>query len=274
MIINCNGFIVDLSEPKIMGILNTTPDSFYDGGTSHEIDSALRKTEKMLSEGADFIDVGGYSTRPGAKEVSVDEELRRSVPVIEKLVREFPGILISIDTFRSKVAEESINAGAAIVNDISGGMIDENMFSTVAKLNVPYILMHIKGTPATMQNFAEYKDITLEVNYFFSEKIAELRALGVNDIILDPGFGFAKNTNQNYELFSHLELIGYGDFAVLVGISRKSMIYKKFNTTPAEALNGTTVLNTIALQKGAKILRVHDVREAKETVEIWKEVYG
>lgn len=272
MRINCKGKLVDLTEPQIMGILNTTPDSFFAGSRSQNIDSALKRIEKLLEEGADFIDIGGMSTRPGSAEVSETEELERVVPVVEAAVRKFPEILISVDTYRAKVARETIEAGAAILNDISAGSMDENLFQTVADLQVPYILMHMQGTPQNMQQNPVYDDVTLEVNQFLSEKIRVLKELGVNDIILDPGFGFGKTVQHNYELFKNMDLLGFGEFPLLVGISRKSMITRLLDIPADEALNGTTVLNTLALQKGAKILRVHDVKEARQALIIWKEL--
>ena len=274
MTINCKGTLIDLSRPKVMGILNITPNSFFDGGKYADENAVLQQVEKMLNEGATFIDVGAYSSKPNAVFVSEEEEIGRLIPIVELLVNEFPEIIISIDTFRSPVAEKAIEAGASIINDISAGNLDEAMMQTVAKLQVPYIMMHMKGTPQTMQKNAEYKDVTLEVNEYFAKKIAQLKAAKINDIILDPGFGFAKTLEQNYELFSKMEALGFGDFPLLVGISRKSMIYKLFDTTPQEALNGTSVLNMVALQKGAKILRVHDVKAAKETLQIYNALQG
>lgn len=270
MQINCKGKLVDLSQPKVMGILNITPDSFFDGGKNNEVQNALNQVEKMLNQGADFIDVGGISTRPGSAEVSENEELNRVIPIVELILKEFPEVQISVDTYRSKVARESIQAGAAIINDISAGNLDENLLETVAELKVPYILMHMQGTPKTMQQNPVYENITLEVNQFFSEKINELKKLGINDIILDSGFGFGKTVEHNYELMKNLDLIGFDDFPLLVGISRKSMITRLLDLKPSEALNGTSLLNFYSLQKGAKILRVHDVKEAKEAVEIWE----
>ncbi|MBQ0147399.1 MAG: dihydropteroate synthase [Flavobacteriaceae bacterium] len=274
MTINCNGRLIDLSEPKIMGILNTTPNSFYDGGSSESMDIILKKVEKHIADGADILDIGGYSTKPGAEEVSEEDELMRTIPVVEALIKKYPELIISIDTFRGSVARAAINAGASIINDVSGFELDEEMLPTIAELKVPYILMHMKGTPQNMQNNPTYKDISLEVNEYFAKKIATLRSLGINDIILDPGFGFAKTLEHNYELFSKMEVLGYNEFPILVGISRKSMIHKFFGTTPQEALNGTTALNMVALQKGAKILRVHDVKEAKETLKIYNALQG
>lgn len=274
MTINCNGRLIDLNEPKIMGILNTTPNSFYDSGSSQSMDLILDKVEKYLSEGADILDIGGYSTKPGAEEVSEQEEIDRTAPVIEAISTKYPETIISVDTFRGNVAREAVKAGASIINDVSGWELDENMFPTIADLNVPYILMHMKGTPQTMQNEPEYNDVTLEVNEYFAKKIAQLKAAKVKDIILDPGFGFAKTLEHNYELFSKMEALGFGEFPLLVGISRKSMIYKLVDSTPQEALNGTSILNIVALQKGAKILRVHDVKAAKETLQIYNALQG
>lgn len=274
MTINCNGRLIDLNEPKIMGILNTTPDSFFDGGSSESINLVLEKIDKYLNDGADIIDIGGYSTKPNAKVISEQEEIDRTIPFIEAIVKNHPDIILSIDTFRGNVAKKAINAGASIINDVSGWELDDNMFDVIKELNVPYILMHMKGNPETMQKKTSYNDITLEVNEYFSQKIEKLKAAKVNDIILDPGFGFAKNLEQNYELFSKMEALGFNQFPLLVGISRKSMIYKLFNTTAQEALNGTSVLNMVALQKGAKILRVHDVKEAKETLKIYNALKG
>ena len=272
MQINSKGRLIDLTHPNIMGILNTTPDSFFAGSRSGALDLALKKIEKMLEDGADFIDIGGMSTRPGSAEISETEELERVLPVVESAVKKFPEVLISIDTYRAKVAKETVEAGAAIINDISAGSMDENLLKTVAELQVPYILMHMQGTPKNMQENPTYKNVTLEVNQFLSEKIRQLKELGINDIILDPGFGFGKTVEHNYELFRNLEVIGFGEFPLLVGISRKSMITRFLNVSADDALNGTTVLNTIALQKGAKFLRVHDVKEAKEALEIWKKL--
>ncbi|WP_291064223.1 MULTISPECIES: dihydropteroate synthase [unclassified Empedobacter] len=272
MTINCNGRLIDLNEPKIMGILNTTPNSFYDGGSNQSMNLILEKVEKHLSEGADMIDIGGYSTKQGAEEVSEVEEIARTIPVIEKIMEKYPDLILSIDTFRGNVARAAIKAGASIINDVSGFELDPEMLPAIAELKVPYILMHMKGTPQTMQDDPQYDDITLEVNQYFSEKIARLRELKINDIILDPGFGFAKTIEHNYELFSKMEVLGFGQYPLLVGISRKSMIYKYFGISPQEALNGTTALNMVALQKGAKILRVHDVREAKETLQIFQKL--
>lgn len=272
MNINCKGQLLDLTTPKVMGILNLTPDSFYDGGKYSTPKIILEQTERMLKEGATFIDVGAYSSRPDAQHIREEEELNRIVPIIELLVKEFPEILLSIDTFRSKVAQETVNTGAAIINDISGGSLDEQMFETVAKLQVPYILMHMKGTPQTMKNENSYQHMLQEIIFYFSEKVAQLRELKLNDIIIDPGFGFAKDTAQNFELMNHLSELNALELPMLVGISRKSMIYKTLDLQPQEALNGTTFLNTVSLLAGTKILRVHDVKEAVECVKLYEQL--
>ncbi len=251
-----------------MGILNLTPDSFYDGGSYKDEKSILKKVEIFLNEGATFIDVGAYSSRPGADNISVEVELTRLIPVLNLIIKEFPQILLSIDTFRSKVAKESIEAGASIINDISAGKLDDDMLATVANLQVPYIMMHMKGTPQTMKDLNQYQDIIKELLFYFSERIKAARDLGINDIIIDPGFGFAKNISQNFELLNKLELLQLADIPMLAGISRKSLIYKTLKIDVDESLNGTTVLNTIALQKGVSILRVHDVKEAVQAVKL------
>jgi dihydropteroate synthase len=256
-----------------MGILNVTPDSFYDGGKHLMLSEALRSTEKMLQEGATFIDIGGYSSRPGADDISIEEELKRVLPIIEELIKNFPNIIISIDTFRSSVAHASVEAGAAIINDISGGMLDPKMLSTVGAMGVPYIMMHMKGTPQTMKDLAVYNNVTHEVIKHLSKRLQAARAAKINDIIADPGFGFAKNSTQNFELLSNLHLLNNLDIPLLVGVSRKSMIYKTLGVTAQEALNGTTALNMVALEKGAKILRVHDVKEAVECITLYNQLY-
>ncbi len=266
--LNAKGRLIDLSTPGVMAILNITPDSFYDYSRTKSVDDALFKTETFLSEGASFIDIGAYSSRPGADEISTETELKRILPVIEAISTRFPEAILSVDTFRAEVARQSIQAGAHLINDISGGTLDEAMFETVASLNVPYILMHMKGTPQTMHIEPHYDHLLLEVVDYFIEKISKLRALGVKDIILDPGFGFAKRREHSYELLNHLEDLKVFGLSILVGVSRKSMIHKFLKVSPEEALNGTTVINTIALLKGAKILRVHDVRAAMECIKL------
>ena len=260
--------IFNSNAPLIMGILNITPDSFFDGGKYNEEKKILEHVELMISEGADIIDIGGQSTRPGSKIIGADEELKRILPAIKLIKKEFPGITISIDTFWSKVAEIVVSEGADIINDISGGTFDSDMFKTIARINVPYVLMHIKGTPETMQKNPVKNNITEIVLNYFINKINELNNLGFNKIILDPGFGFGKSVECNYQLLKELNKLKDLGLPVLVGISRKSMINKVIETTPEEALNGTTVLNTIALQNGADILRVHDIKEAKEAIKL------
>lgn len=272
MTINCKGNLIDLCLPKVMGILNITPDSFFDGGKYKNEKDILFQVEKMLANRATFIDVGAYSSRPNAKHISEEEELQRIVPVIELLVANFPEIIISVDTFRSRVAEETINIGASIINDISGGKMDEKMFETVAKLQVPYILTHLQGTPQTMQQNPQYNNVTSELISFFAEQIFKLRHLKINDIIIDVGFGFGKTIEHNFELLKNLSLFKNLDVPNLVGVSRKSMLYKTLDISAEEALNATTVANTIALLNGANILRVHDVKEATEAVKIVQQI--
>lgn len=268
MTINCLGKLVDLSAPKVMGILNVTPNSFYDGGKHSDEKGILSLVEKMLHEGVTFIDIGAYSSKPSAEFVSETEEIERLIPIVKLVLKHFPETLISVDTFRAKVAKAAIENGACIINDISAGSLDENMMQTVAELRVPYIMMHMKGNPQTMQSLAHYENITKEMLLYFSEKVVQARSLGINDLIIDPGFGFAKTLEQNFEVMDNLELFQMLELPMLIGISRKSMIYKTLETEADFALNGTTVLNTIALQKGAKILRVHDVKEAVECVKL------
>ena len=249
-----------------MGILNITPNSFFDGGSYKNETEILNQLEKMLTEGATFIDLGAYSSKPNAEFVSEQEELGRIMPVVDLILKHFPATLLSIDTFRSEVANRCIQNGAAIINDISAGSLDAKMFEIVALHQVPYIMMHMKGTPQTMQTLTNYEDVVKEMLFYFSEKIALARSFGIHDLIVDPGFGFAKTLEQNFEITQKLELFKMLELPLLAGFSRKSMIYKTLNTSPEQALNGTSVLNTIALSKGAKILRVHDVKEAVETV--------
>ncbi|WP_340076632.1 dihydropteroate synthase [Leptobacterium sp. I13] len=274
MNINCKGTLIDLSKPKVMGIVNVTPDSFYDGGKHFDEKAILITVEKMLTEEATFIDIGGYSSRPGADHISEEEELNRTVPAVELIIKFFPETLISIDTFRSRVARECIVAGAAVVNDISAGVLDKAMLKTIAELQVPYVMMHMKGTPQDMQKNISYNDITKEMLFYFSERVAEARKWGINDLIVDPGFGFAKTLEHNYELLSKLDLFAPLNLPVLVGLSRKSMIYKLLGASADDALNGTTALNTIALMKEARILRVHDVKEAVECVKLINQLNG
>ena len=272
MTINCKGTLVDLSSPKVMGILNITPDSFFDGGEYQNEVAIIAQVSKMLSEGATFIDVGAYSSKPGAAYVTEEEERKRILPVIQLLVREFPEILISVDTFRSRIAEETIRAGAAIINDISGGNMDKKMFETVAHLQVPYIVMHMLGTPQNMQKDPQYKNVTHELITFFADKMHRLHQLKVNDVLIDVGFGFGKTKDHNFELLQNLSLFQNLEAPILVGISRKSMLYNTLNISAQEALNATTSANTIALLNGANILRVHDVKEAVEAIKIVAQV--
>ncbi|MFD2603317.1 dihydropteroate synthase [Flavobacterium suzhouense] len=268
MFINCKGKLVDLSQPKVMGILNCTPDSFFDGGNYNSDSKFLNQAEKLLADGVDFIDIGAYSSKPNAEFVSEEEEIARMVPAVELVIKHFPDALISVDTFRGAVAKAAVESGAAIVNDIAAGMLDDKMLETVGQLKVPYIMMHMRGNPQTMVKLTQYEDIVGEMLLYFSERVDVARKHGIDDIIIDPGFGFAKTLEQNYEVLNKMELFNMTELPVLAGMSRKSMIYKLLDIAPQEALNGTTVLNTIALQKGAKILRVHDVKEAVETVKI------
>lgn len=268
--LNAGGWLIDLSSPKVMGIINLTPDSFFAGSRKQGVDEALSQAEKMLSEGATFLDLGAYSSRPGADDISVQEECDRLLPVVEAIANRFPEAFLAIDTFRSTVAEAGIKAGAHIINDISGGQLDEDMFATAARLQVPYILMHMKGTPQTMNQMAHYEDVFTEVYDYFTDKYYQLKQLGVHDVIIDPGFGFAKKPEQSYAIMNRLQDLNLLQLPILVGISRKKMIYGQLGISPEEALNGTSVLNTIALTKGANILRVHDVKEAVEAVKIWE----
>lgn len=261
--------LMTFEVPRIMGILNLTPDSFYDAGQHQSLDLALEHTEKLIAEGADIIDIGAYSSRPGAKEISHQEELDRAIPIIEAIHKHFPKAILSIDTFRADVAEACVKAGVHIINDISGGSLDAEMFNTVARLQVPYILMHMRGTPATMQQMTDYDDVVNDVAVSLGNSIAKLRTLGVKDIILDPGYGFAKTIEQNYELLMRINELHYFGLPLLGGISRKSMLYKKIKSTPDQVLPGTIALNTLLLERGAQILRIHDVKEAKQLLEIF-----
>ena len=272
MTINCKGELIDLTIPKVMGILNLTPDSFYDGGVYKNQADIIKQVEKMLTDGATFIDIGAYSSRPNAVHISETEELERLLPIIKLLIVSFPDILISIDTFRSEVAKQSINAGACMINDISAGKMDDNMLATMAQLKVPYIMMHMKGTPQNMQQNTSYENLIKDILFYFSERMATAKNLGIVDVIVDPGFGFSKTIAQNYELLKDLDVFKMLEKPILVGFSRKSMIYKILNTSAKEALNGTTILNTIALQKQASILRVHDVKEAMECIQLTQQL--
>jgi dihydropteroate synthase len=272
MTINCKGQLIDLITPKVMGILNVTPNSFFDGGKYKNGSDMLSQVEKMLNDGATFIDIGAYSSKPNAEFVSEAEELQRIVPIVQLILKHFPATLISIDTFRSEVAKVCIENGAAIINDISAGNLDAKMMETIAKYNVPFIMMHLRGTPQTMQSMTNYENIVKEILFYFSERIAKARSFGINDLIIDPGFGFAKTLEQNYEVLQKMELFEMLELPLLAGFSRKSMIYKTLKAEAEEALNGTTVLNTISLTKGAKILRVHDVKEAMECVSLFNKM--
>jgi len=270
--INCNGKLVDLNTPKVMGVLNITPDSFYDGGRYKDAKSILNQTEKLISEGATFLDIGAYSSRPGADFISENEELKRIVPVVELIQKNNPDVLISIDSFRAKVIRECVSAGAVISNDISAGKLDPDMIKTVGELGVPYIMMHMRGTPQTMKNHTTYQHLINEIYAYFSKQIELARQHNITDIIIDPGFGFAKTLAQNYELLNQMEFFKNLNCPILTGVSRKSMIYKVLGCTANEALNGTTALNMVALMNGACILRVHDVKEAVECIKLFNQL--
>jgi len=271
--LNCKGRILVIDKPIVMGIINATPDSFFGGSRFNGVEEIVAEAEKMLNDGADILDIGGQSTRPGSELISVDEEIERVIPAIKAIAKKNPKAFISIDTFYSKVAMAAVDAGASIVNDISAGSMDGKMIATVAELKVPYILMHMKGTPQTMQQNTNYENVTLEVLDHFISKTNELQKAGIVDIIIDPGFGFAKTIDQNFELLKNLSVFKMLDKAIMLGISRKSTIYKTLGVNADEALNGTTVLNTIGLMNGASILRVHDVKEARETIKIFSATY-
>ena len=270
--INCKGNLIDLSTPKIMSIVNTTPDSFYDGGQYNTIEKALQKVEVDISNNATFIDIGGYSSKPNAAHVTEEEELKRTIPVIEAILKSFPEAVISIDTFRGKVAKEAVDAGAALINDISAFELDKEMINTLKTYKVPYVLMHMLGTPQNMQNNPSYKNVVKDIIQFLSNKIKELKIVGIHDIIIDPGFGFGKTLSNNYELIANLNYFSALKHPLLVGISRKSMIYNLLNINSLESVNGTTALNMYSLLNGANILRVHDTKEAKECIRIFNEI--
>jgi dihydropteroate synthase len=272
--LNCRGRLLVAEQPLVMGIINVTPDSFYEGSRSSGIDAIVKKAEQMLIDGADIIDIGGQSTRPGSEQVSTDEELKRTIPAIEALHQQFPQAIISIDTFYSTVADKAVAAGASIVNDISAGSVDTAMIKTVASLKVPYVLMHMKGTPQTMQQSAIYENVTKEVLDFFIVKLKDIHSAGIHDIIVDPGFGFAKSIAHNFELLRQLTVFKILDKPIMLGLSRKSTVYKTLGNSANEALNGSTVLNTIGLINGAGILRVHDVKEAREAIRLVHTCYG
>ena len=266
MNINIRGKLFDLSKPKVMGILNLTPDSFYDGGVHNEINNIENHVNMMVEDGMDILDIGGYSSKPGAKNISLDEEMTRVIPILKHIRKIFPDLIISIDTFRSKIASMSLDEGADMINDISGGTLDKNMMSVVSKNNCPYILMHMQGNPQNMQNDPSYENVTLEIIQYLAQRIKIAHDNNIVDIIVDPGFGFGKTLEHNFEILNNLEKFNVLDTPILAGFSRKSMIYKTLKTSSEKALNGTSSLNTIALTKGAKILRVHDVKEAKECI--------
>ncbi len=268
--INCRGTLLDLSSPVVMGILNVTPDSFFADSRANNVLSLLAQAEKQLLEGAKILDIGGMSTRPGAEMINESTELNRIVPAIRAITRAFPEAIVSVDTFRANIARACVDEGAHIVNDVSGGSLDDNMFAKIADLNVPYILMHMRGTPQTMQSLTQYDDVALEILDFFIEKVGLLRGLGVKDIILDVGFGFAKNTEQNFELLRKLSVFKILECPILAGVSRKGMIWKTLGVTAEESLNGTTAAHIFALQGGTKILRVHDVKAAVEAICIFE----
>ena len=268
------GCLYSLDKPKVMGILNLTPDSFFEGSRVPDKENSwLYEAEKKIKEGADFLDLGGYSTRPGAAHISVEDEINRVLPALKAIKKHFPDTLLSIDTFRAEVADAAVAEGADLINDISAGSLDEDMLPLVAKLGVPYIAMHLKGTPQTMQSETDYKELLPEILSYFSVKIEQFRKLGIKDVIIDPGFGFAKTREQNFEVLRNLKSFQQLGLPMLAGLSRKSMIYKTLETSAEEALNGTTALNMFALTQGANILRVHDVKEAKETIQLFEQLY-
>ncbi len=270
--INCKGTLIDLVRPRVMGIINVTPDSFYDGGATTLEHQIIKQASQMLDQGATILDVGGYSSRPGATDISEEQEIDRVIPAIKAIIEAYPKALISIDSFRSNVVKQAVKAGACIANDISAGKLDPKMIETIGDLQIPYCMMHMRGTPQTMKSLTDYKNITKEVLFYFSERVAAARAHNINDIIIDPGFGFAKTTHQNFELLNHLELFESLDIPLLAGVSRKSMVYKTLDITPKQALNGTTALHMVALQKGARILRVHDVQPAIECIKLFEQL--
>lgn len=264
--IQLSGKLITFDKPLVMGIVNLTSDSFYDGGQYLDEEKSLARIDQLVQEGVDILDIGAYSSRSGADDVSAEEEGERLLPIIKKSKEKFPDIPISIDTFRADVAEKAIQAGADLINDISGGEMDKRMYEVIAKYQVPYIMMHMRGTPKTMQSLTDYNDLLEDIALWFGKRIARLRKLGVKDIILDPGFGFSKTLEQNYELLERIDELHYFNLPLLAGISRKSMIYKKLHIEPAEALTGTIALNTVLITKGVQIIRVHDVKEAKEII--------
>ena len=270
--INFKGNLISLDLPIVMSILNTTPDSFFDGGKYNSIDKALKKVESDLKMGATIIDIGGYSSKPNGSEVSIEEEIKRTIPYIEKIVASFPGVKISIDTFRGKVASLALDAGAGMINDISAWNMDDKMLEIIKKHKIPYVLMHMKGTPKTMQRNPNYTNLINDIIRFLSKKVNQLKEYGINDIIIDPGFGFGKTISDNYKLLKNLESLKVLNLPILIGLSRKSMIYKVLETSNLNSINGTTALNMLALSKGVKILRVHDVKQAMECIKLNQEI--
>ena len=270
--INCKGELITFDKPKVMGIINITPDSFYEGSRHREMNDILKQVDKMMDQGADLIDIGGYSSRPGADDIPLQEELDRVIPVIRNVADKFPQVRISVDTFRSEVARQALDNGAAMINDISAGLLDNAMMDVVSKYQVPYVMMHMKGTPQTMRSLNQYDDLITEIIHYFSERIRRANELGINDLIIDPGFGFAKNIDQNFELLKRLSHLEHLELPLLIGVSRKSMVHKTLGIKPEEALNGTTALNMLALDRGASILRVHDVKEAVECCKLYDRI--
>ena len=270
--INCKGELITFDKPKVMGIINITPDSFYEGSRHREMNDILKQVDKMMEQGADLIDIGGYSSRPGADDIPLKEGLDRVIPVIRNVADKFPQVRISVDTFRSQVAEQALDNGAAMINDISAGLLDDAMMDVVSKYQVPYVMMHMKGTPQTMRSLNQYDDLITEIIYYFSERVQRANELGINDLIIDPGFGFAKNIDQNFELLKRLSHLEHLELPLLIGVSRKSMVHKTLGIKPEEALNGTTALNMLALDRGASILRVHDVKEAVECCKLYDRI--
>ena len=270
--INCKGELITFDKPKVMGIINITPDSFYEGSRHREMNDILKQVDKMMDQGADLIDIGGYSSRPGADDIPLQEELDRVIPVIRNVADKFPQVRISVDTFRSEVARQALDNGAAMINDISAGLLDNAMMDVVSKYQVPYVMMHMKGTPQTMKSLNQYDDLITEIIHYFSERIRRANELGINDLIIDPGFGFAKNIDQNFELLKRLSHLEHLELPLLIGVSRKSMVHKTLGIKPEEALNGTTALNMLALDRGASILRVHDVKEAVECCKLYDRI--
>ncbi len=270
--INCKGELITFDKPKVMGIINITPDSFYEGSRHREMNDILKQVDKMMEQGADLIDIGGYSSRPGADDIPLQEELDRVIPVIRNVADKFPQVRISVDTFRSQVAEQALDNGAAMINDISAGLLDDSMMNVVSKYQVPYVMMHMKGTPQTMKSLNQYDDLITDIIHYFSERVRRANELGINDLIIDPGFGFAKNIDQNFELLKRLSHLEHLELPLLIGVSRKSMVHKTLSIKPEEALNGTTALNMLALDRGASILRVHDVKEAVECCKLYDRI--